>query len=290
MMVGGVLIVGSWAKMALRSHVEKEIGSHETTKRAEMLAAENARLQAQQSALRQEVEDLRSRRVRILNVQPILELGILEAECEMSKCFDLAFDKDGKYVEPTETDGVQQVGLWAGAGWGVLEWMGYEGARRSRFVGTLQVKFMARYGIDMHMLRIGRDDDKKVLLVANAEPAYLGSRGFPQTEWKGCVCLRETQSGSWLADDVADRLESGCKDGCRKWVEDSLRAGPESLSWLKVPLRNTVRHLLTVLIAPPGYTVLLVEESAPDFTPFFDYAAQLGLENPAPPLASQGLL
>ena len=76
------------------------------------------------------------------------------------------------------------------------------------------------------------------------------------------------------------RFEAPCKDMCRDFIEESLQKGPEQLEWLKQPLQNTVKHLLQMMIVPPDYSLVFVEKIEKDSTPFFEYAAGLGLDKP----------
>jgi len=269
MTVGGVIILISWGRMTFNAAVKRSIRLQE----AEKLKEENRQLLERESILKQQLEESRNRKLQVLNVQPILELGILEADCQITECFDLVFDKNGEII--TWND-VPDPDVKYKESWGDI----ILGAKKQRFIGTLIVKFTARYGVDMQNLKIRCDDDTKTVYVEGAEPSYLGSKGFPETCWKGCVNLREQWEGNWIADDEAVRIESPCKDMCRSIMEESLKNGPENLEWLKQPLQNTVKHLLQMMVALPGYSLVLVEKIEGDSMPFFEYTASLGLDKP----------
>ena len=266
--VGGVLIVISWVRMTFEAAVKRSVRLYE----AEKLEEENRQLHENESILKKQLEEARKKKLQVLNVQPILELGILEADCQIAQCFDFFIDKNGEII--TEESGKEPSGIIGAFVEGLL------GERRTRFIGTLNVKFTARYGIKIQNLKIRCDDNSKTVYVEGAEPTYLGTRDFPQTFWEGCVVLREQWDETWIADDKAVSLESPCKDICRKSMEESLKNGPEDLEWLKNPLQNTVRHLLQMMITPQGYSIEFVEEIEGESVPFFEYAGSLGLDKP----------
>jgi len=204
-------------------------------------------------------------------VQPILELGILEADCQLSRCFDFSMDEKGEVSEGSESKSRTYITTL------LLDLIG---RGKFRFVGTLTIKFRARYGVDMETLQIRVDDEAKIVYVEGAEPSYLGIKGFPESSWESCVTLRERSYGEWATDDIASGLEAPFKDACRESVEESLKNGPEELDWLKHPLQNTVKHLLRMMIAPPGYAVEFVDEADARFVPFFEYTTEIGIDKP----------
>jgi hypothetical protein len=268
LIIGGILIIISWGKMAFDTAVKRAIRLEE----AEKLEEQNRQLLERESILKQQLEEAGKRKLQLLNVQPILELGILEADCQISRCFDLCIDKNGRLIDEKTEE--KPKGLSA-----IM--VALFGQERRRFIGTLTVNFTARYGVDMQSLRIQRNDRSKTISVEGGQPTYLGSKGFPRTVWEGCVALREqTIDETWIADDEAVKIESPCKDICRNWMEEDLKNGPESLEWLKSPLQNTVKHLLQMMIAPEGYSVEFVNKIEGEYIAFFDYAARLGLEKP----------
>jgi hypothetical protein len=273
LMIGGVLVIISWVKMTFNTAVKREV----QLKDAEKPREENRQLREGQSILEQQLEVMRGRKLQLLNVQPILELGILEADCQITECFDLLIDKQGNIV--TEDSCKEPKGIISAFWDGILE--GWFGKGRTRFIGTLKLKFPARYGISLQNLKIRRDDIGKIVYVGGAEPTYqcLG-KTFPQTSWEGCIVLREQWDGNWSTEDAAIAIESPLKDACRKSMEDSLKNGPEDLEWLKQPLQNTIRHLLQMMIVPQGYSLELVDEIEGESKSFFEYAAELGLEKP----------
>jgi len=266
--IGGILIIISWGTMTFNAAVKRSIRLQE----AEKLEEENRQLLERESILKQQLEEARNRKLQVLDVQPILKLQVLEADCQISRCFDFFIDKNGQII--TEESSKEPSGILSVIADGLL------GERKWRFVGTLTINFKARYGTSFQDVRIQRDDHSKTVYVEGADITYQGTGDFPRTSWAGCVVLREQWDGDWIADDEALKLESPCKDICRDDMEKSLQNGPEQLEWLKQPLQNTVKHLLQMMIAPPGYSLVFVDKIEGDSMPFFEYAAHLGLDKP----------
>lgn len=268
LIVGGVLVLGSWIKAEFEAYVKRSIRLHE----AEKLMEENRRLLERESILNQQLEEARNRKLQVLNVQPILNLGILEADCEIAKCFDFFIDKNGEII--TDESSEEPAGFIGSFLEGVF------GKGSTRFIGTRIVKFKANYGVKLQNVRVRRDDKNKAVYVEGVKPTYTGSTGFPQSHWEGCVVLSERGDDEWVMDDKALKLESPCKDMCSDYMEESLQNGPEQLEWLKQPLQDTVEHLLQMMIVPVGYSLHFVEKIEEKTVPFFEYAAELGLGKP----------
>ena len=259
LVVAGILMAFAYIKMVFDSAVGRRIKEKES----QDLAREKDELVEEVARLKTELDDEHNKKVKVLNIQPILEMGILEAECEVTRFFDRYFDKDDKEI-----------------GESALEQKGPEPRKPvKRFLGALTSKFKAKYGIDLRKVQIKRLEQAKTMYVAGAEPSFRGVQGFPVTDWKGSVGLHYWW-GSWSIDEDSQKLESECKEKYRVSMERSLENGPEQLEWVKEPLKKHVRLLLKMMIAPEGYNVELVENADEGFTPLFDYLRDLGLEGP----------
>ena len=269
LLVGSILILLSWGKMIFDRAVKQAISLNEAKK----IIEENEKLRKIALKFKQQLQMAKSKKLQVLNVQPILELGLFEAECIIRECYDLVLDKNGEIIlwNDVENPEVKYKGSFGDWVWGDL---------RKRFIGTLTAKFTARYGINMQNLKVRLNDVDKTVLVDGAEPTYLGSKGFPETCWEGVVALRQQRDETWISDSEVEFIKSDCKDWCRSVMEESLKNGPEELEWLKSPLQDTVKHLLQMMIAPPGYEVVFAEQGNESFMPFFEYTAMLGLEKP----------
>ncbi len=240
--LGGVLVLASWGKTALDAYGKLD--------HADKIFQENKQLRNKQSVLEKEIRSVRDSRVKVLNIRPILELGIFEAECQIHKCFDEYYNKND---QPIQTIKDKSTGLVNETRMHKLETV------KKRFMGTLRVNFVARYGIDMRKMNVKIDDGLRVVEVQGVEPKYLGCKGFPKTQWMYSVSLRKNWMDDWLSDGEAKAIEGMSKDRCRTLTEKSLQSGPEELEWLKQPLYKTIRSFLLATVVPSGYTLKLVD-------------------------------
>jgi hypothetical protein len=255
--IGGVLVLGSWAKVALDAYGQQAVKIDQVGR----ISEENEQLRRKQALLEKEIRSVRDGRVKVLNIRPILELGLIEANCQIHKCFDEYY---GENNEPLSLIQDESTGLVN------------EGAMRSletvkkRFMGTLRVEFVARYGMDMRKMRVKVDDELQVVEVQGVEPKYLGCKGFPKTQWMYSIPLRKNWLGDWVSDGEAKAIEGPSKDRWRALTEKSLQSGPEELDWLKQPLHNTVRSFLMAALVPRGYALRVVDRLEGDHVPLLE--------------------
>jgi hypothetical protein len=250
--VGGLLIVSAFVTMVVYAFRKKslEVWQDERVRNEEEgrnLKQKVNELRIERERLKKEVEEERSKRVRVLEVGIIADLAICQMECKITKCYDRYFDVNEKELS-TETDA------------------------KKRFIGALTAKFTAKYGIDlMKELWFKRDDSEKVVYFAGAEPSFRGLQGFPQVEWECGIGLSRGWLSKWIIDEESRELEIRCKEEYQKTFVESLQKGPEQPEWIKEPLRRTIRILLARFFAPPGYKVQFPEKVSHGFVPFRKY-------------------
>ena len=196
------------------------------------------------------MRNIKDGRVKVLNIRPILELGLLEANCQIHKCFDEYYDKDDQPITVIKDE---TTGLVNEKAMQALDTV------KNRFMGTLRVNFVARYGIDMRKMKVKIDDDLRIVEVQRVEPKYLGCKGFPKTQWMYSIPLKKNWLGDWTSNSEAKAIEGMSKDRCRALTEKSLQSGPEELEWLKQPLLKTVHSFLLATVVPSGYSLKLVD-------------------------------
>ncbi len=261
LLIGGILVLFTFVKM-LYDFLKVEA---KRTVEGESLRKEKIALADEVTRLKTELQYERSGGIKV-GIKPILEMGFLEAECEVTKFFDCYFDKDNKDNKNIEEGALEQ------------RRPGPHKKPVKRFLGALTAKFKARYGIDIQKVQVKRDDQAKAMYVAGAEPSFLGVRGYPQMRWEGSVGLHYWW-GSWNIDEDSKKLDSDCREKYRVALEERLRNGPEQLNWVKEPLRKAIKRLLQI-IAPPDYRVEMVDHPREGFIPLSDYLGDLGLEGP----------
>lgn len=261
--VAGILMAFAYVKMTIDLAVKRGIKDQES----QDLGRKKGKLVEELARVKSELDEERRKKVKVLNIRPILEMGILEAECEVTKCFDRYFDKDGQeIIQDAEVPPEQE------------DWMPREKARR--FLGAITSKFRAKYGIDFRKVLVKCENEAKTIFVTGADPRFLGTRGYPEMRWEVSIGLRLNWLGDWVADADTRELELKCREKYRVAVEKSLENGPQQLEWVKEPLRRSIRGLLKIIIAPPDYRVVMVNRTGEGFVPLFKYMRRLGLEGP----------
>lgn len=265
--IGAILIVASWAKMFFVSFVNKELELKDT----KSLRQENDSLKETLSQLKTQLQDTRHQKTNMIDIRPIMELGVLEVDCEIEQCFDKFFDNEDKPIIHT-----------ANLCWSQIDKSNLQTDSRSkkRFMGLICTKFTARYGIDMKNLRLKVCLEDRMVYVEGSAPSYLGTKGHPVTTWKTCICLRKNWVDTWISDPESQIIESKCKDEYRTRFEETLKAGPSQLDWVKKPLENTVRHLLQMLIVPDGYSLNFVEKIEGESVTFLEHIASVEMNKP----------
>ncbi len=243
---GGLLIGIAIIGMAISSIAKRAVENAEANRLRDKLE------QAEKTCadLEQKLKESRQNPLKMLHIEPILDLGILEADFELTKFYDQ------KYIKDKET--------------GSLKRIQSEQKGKFRFIGGLVAKFTARYGIDLRTVKVKKDDATKRFYVSGANPEFSGTRGFPDIYWKGAVMLGK-EWGAWATGDYV-RWESDCKEEFRKDFQKNLQSGPEELNCFKAPLQEYVRRLIQGIFAPPGYVVELVnDDTAKDFSPLLEH-------------------
>lgn len=232
LILGGLLIGFAAIRMTYdsikKSAVEGEKGK-EAMEEFEQIKKENRNL-------KQELKESYQNPLKILDIQPILDMGILEVDFELAKFFDQQYTKDLEKISP-----------------------GQEGSKY-RFIGGLAAKFTARYGIDLLTIKVREDPENRRFYISGANPVFQGIRDFPDIHWEGSVILGKNWMGEWATDQANERVGSDCKEEFRERFQKRLKSGPEELDYLKKPLREYIRRLMQGIFAPRGYSVELVDD------------------------------
>ena len=208
------------------------------------------------------LEEEKNKKVQILNIQPIINLGLIEAECEITRFHDKYFDSKDERIYRQEN-------------------------AVKRFIGVITKKFTATYGIEMENLKIRADNTNKIIYVSGAEPKYMGLKGFPKTNWKLAMSFKRyrdigikyIRSNDWVEDNSVKHLVDKHKTEIHSELEESLNKGPEELEWIKKPLEETVKNFLKLMITPHDYKqeykIELVRDIGEHYDSFIDFMKKM---------------
>lgn len=257
LIIGVLLIMFSSIRLVIDSIGKSAIEREETKQLREKLE----RSEETRKRLEEKLKEDQQKPLKILDVHPILDMGMLEVDFALSKFFDQQYIKNKN---------------------GSLERVSVSPERKRgdfRFIGGLTAKFKARYGIDLRAMKVKEDPVAKRFYVSGANPMFLGTSDFPDIHWEGSVLLGYNLTGRcWETDDLYAKNESACREGFLKGFQEKLKSGPEELNCFKTPLQEYIRRLIQVIFAPRGHSVELVDiAAAKDFLPFRDYLPGQGI-------------
>jgi len=251
LLIGCILILATFIKVLYDFLKEKIKGDLET----DILKNEVARL-------KNTLQFERSGGIKV-RIRPILEMALLEAECVVTKFFNIDFDENKNEIIKGE---LKEIGLES-----------LEEQLMWRFLGGLTAKFRAKYGIDWKKVYVKRDEQLRTLFVAGAEATFLGIGEFPEMRWEGSVVLKPGFARDWVSSKDCLKLEAECKDRYMDALQKSLKNGPDQLNWVKGPLQRNIDRVLTILAQ--SYKVVRVERPAKGFIPLSQYLRSTGLSN-----------
>lgn len=186
------------------------------------------------TGLQEENNELRSRRLNISELRNILDLGLMQVNTSFTRTWNDKFEEDGKSLH---------------------------------FIGALQVRIIARYGIDLKELRIKQNREKNEVIVANINPRFLSFNDFDY-EWKIAEVMEYTKpwfgSGQWKKSPTLEVIVSRLKEDLRARTHQEVKTGPEELDWVMDPLRKQIEGTIEMVLGSPYRSVKFVE--TPDDT------------------------
>lgn len=179
--------------------------------------------------LAKENNELKHRRLNISELNNIFDLGLLQVKSSFTRTWNKNFTRHDKTFH---------------------------------FIGALEVKIVARYGLDMKKLRVKIDRERSQILVANISPQFLSFNDFDY-EWKIAEGLFYKQpwigSGHWRKSDEMQGLVSEIKEELRTQTHREVKNGPEEMKWILEPLQSQVASTLQVLIGSASMQVKIVD-------------------------------
>lgn len=181
------------------------------------------------SQLQEENNELRTRKLNISEINSILDLGLVQVNTNFTRTWNDKFE---------------------------------QGDRSLHFIGALQVKIIARYGIDLKELRIKYIAEKNEVLVANVNPKFLSFNDFDY-EWKIAEVMEYKKpwigAGQWRKSSELEVVASQIKEDLRFKTHQEVKKGPEELEWVLDPLKKQISSTIQLLLGSPYRTVRIIE-------------------------------
>ena len=181
----------------------------------------------------------RGKKLQVVALAPMLDLGVLKAECKIHESYDLAF-----------VAGRRDLIEFSAADPALVD---------RRFLGTLSVHVTARLGVDLTRVRARISPDGVTMEYVMPDPAVQGFDGIAAPVWEVKVPLKRVGvfNESWQV----------CKDEAEyAWIvqrkQDEflgrLKEGPDEVGWLLAPVAEKAETILSTLIKAAGYQALRV--------------------------------
>lgn len=193
--------------------------------------------------LAKENTELKNRRLNISELNNIFDLGLLQVKSSFTRTWNENFTRH---------------------------------ALTFHFIGALEVKIVARYGLDMKKLRIKIDKENNQILVANISPQFLSFNDFDY-EWKIAEGLFYKQpwigSGHWRKSDEMSGLVSEIKEELRTQTHREVKNGPAEMEWILEPLQSQVASTLQVLIGNASMQIKIVDWCDTTFLSIDDFSS-----------------
>ncbi len=183
----------------------------------------------QVATLQEENEELRSRKLNIAEIKDIIDLGLMQVNTNFTRTWNDKFEQGNKSLH---------------------------------FIGALQVKIIARYGIDLKELRIKHNRENNELTVANLNPKFLSFNDFDY-EWKIAEVMEYKKpwigSGNWRTSPELEGLVGQIKEELRMKTHQEVKNGPQELEWVLDPLKKQIASTIQLLAGPNYRTVRITD-------------------------------
>jgi len=196
------------------------------------------RLEQELENSRREIEQLRQKRFQLAGMRPILEVGLMEIDTHFTRTWNEKHTED---------------------------------KRELHFIGALQVKLKAKYGVNLKDLSVRMDHDNKIIQIAGFKPRFLSFSDINH-EWKIAEML-EYKKRPWILDNYWKKSEQyqsllhRMMEEKRKAVYEEIKQGPEEVRWMVEPLYQQVENTLRILLQRSDYDVSFVDKGGRDFLP-----------------------
>lgn len=187
------------------------------------------------SAVKEEVEELRTRRLKFTDIKSILDLGLMEVNTNFTRTWNKQFSHNKQEVH---------------------------------FIGALRVNIIAKFGIDMQQLKFKYLPENNELVVANADPKFLSFTDLDYI-WEISEILEYKKpfvgANHWKKTKKLQNLGHSIKEDLQNRIHQEVKNGPEELHWLLKPLRKQIANTLDILLGGGNKKITLTEEYDENF-------------------------
>ena len=195
----------------------------------------------------QEIEALKNRKLNVIGLKNILEVGLLEIDTNFTRTWNEKFVEDEQDLH---------------------------------FIGALQLHLVAKYGVNLKDLLVHINHENKMIFISNLQPKFL-SFSEVNHEWKIAEMMEHKKrpwniSNYWKKSERYQELLNRIMEDKRKNLYEEVKTGPEEIQWLIKPLYQQVENTMRILLNRGDYEIEFVNDKELDYLPiesFFDETA-----------------
>ena len=191
----------------------------------------------------QEIEALKNRKLNVIGLKNILEVGLMEIDTNFTRTWNEKFTEDEKDLH---------------------------------FIGALQIQLVAKYGVNLKDLKVKIDHEQKTIFIADMQAKFLSFSEINH-EWKIAEMMEHKKrpwiiSNYWKKSERYQELLNHKMEEKRKDLYEEIKQGPEEIQWLIKPLYQQVENTMRILLNRSDYEIEFIKQTGEtDFLPIDNY-------------------
>ena len=199
--------------------------------------------EGQLEKVKEENEELRTRKLNVSAIRQILDVGLFEIDTNFTRTWNEEINTDmGKTVQ---------------------------------FIGALKVEIIAKYGVDLKDLRIKTEGDE--VLIANMQ---LKSLSFTDLNYNWVISEVLEHKKPYLGGNhrrtnpILELEANKIKERLQKRTHEEVKQGPEELEAIASVLKRQLKHSIALLLGLKDESVRFVDNSDHEFKSLETYQSK----------------
>ena len=188
--------------------------------------------------IKEEVKELRNRKLKISDIRNILDLGLMEINTNFTRTWNKKFTFKKQSIH---------------------------------FIGAMRINIIAKFGIDLQELRFKNNEERNELIVANANPKFLSFSDLDYI-WEISEILEYKKpflgANHWKRSSKLEGLGHEIKEDLQSKIHQEVKNGPEELEWILNPLKKQITNTLHILLGGTDKNIVVTDEFDDSFTQF----------------------
>ena len=262
--LGGVVMLFGFWKSVKNDAIEGALNKDKLNRVAE----DYEKLKQEHLKLISENKNLHNMKINVSDIKPLVEIGLFEAETEFTQFVDQYFDE---YFNEIHDEGMVELIKTTPA-----TYVEKYNDVPIRISGALHFKIDAVYGIKVDEIKIKTYEENGLpqVKIFGAKPKFLSFKSRKVT-WKNPIALKYSSpligKETWKTDNKIMTQYTKFIDEYREKIIHESEKGPKELEWIKKPLENQIKSMLSILFFK-GYVIHFVEEDNDEFISLNEFA------------------